>query len=122
MRSLDRREVAMESNRVVVAECMLPDVPDDEGSFEIMVGREQKAEWLSIPIDGPYWLFHKPYCGGPMRPHKITDQNMVLCCGGCNLRLPVRFRNLTKMPTNLGELAEAIEDTRQRATHYPPRP
>lgn len=65
----------MEANKVIVAEW---DLPYEEGSLEVMVGMENKNNWLDISVTGPFFLWHKPYCGAPVCVKRVTDQKMVL--------------------------------------------
>jgi len=88
------------------------DLPNGEGEIEVMVDRAQESAWASILLNGQFFMFHKPCCGGPVRPCKITKSRMVLSCCGCGLRLVLTVK---KPPTTLGELREALDETCQHA-------
>lgn len=101
----------MESNKIVVAEWELP---HGEGSLEVMVPREAGSSWLSIPVTGNFFLWHKPYCGAPVVVRRVTDQKMVMFCQvGCGFRLELMCPQ--GLPQTLGELGEALSYTCQHS-------
>jgi hypothetical protein len=83
-------------------------LPSDEGEARLFVHRTVTSSWLSHPLSGSYWLFHKPYCGGPMRPVRVGEHKMFLVCGGCNARIPLLVATL---PQTLSDLNRALEET-----------
>lgn len=95
----------MDARQKVVA---VFDLPHGEGQVDLMVDMALESSWTGQGIDTSYFMFHKPHCGGPMRPIKVADKKMVLYCSGCVLRLQLL---IMKLPTNLGELGEAINET-----------